>query len=227
MARNDATNPRLTTEEPAEHLFANCRNQQREATVQELMDIEIKRCNKMNAIFASNLKVSHDPKKGYGSSFNAFVESNVPKGATGGKVDINNNNAAAVDLLWVEVCPIINGVSNQMRELLMRFGVDNKGISPFCRHFESVAELLSTYIAHGPKDNKDSEDNEDVATAAPENNDNDGDNVNIDNLASFVAAATTTTMNGDDDDNDNDKGGNAAAGVSDNEQPNLVDLAEE
>lgn len=35
-------------------------------------------------------------------------------------------------------------------------------------------------------------------------------------------------MNGDDDDNDNDGGGNAAAaGVGDNEQPNLVDLAEE
>eukprot|EP00957_Ditylum_brightwellii_P150437 11455089-Ditylum_brightwellii.AAC.1 len=99
MARNDVTNPRLTTEEPTKHFFADWRIQQREATVQELMGIEIKRRNKMDAIFASNLKVSHDPKKGYSSSFDAFVESNVPEGATGSKVDINNNNAAAVDLL--------------------------------------------------------------------------------------------------------------------------------
>ena len=37
---------------------------------------------------------------------------------------------------------------------------------------------------HRPRHHEDSEDNKDVATAAPENYDNDGHNVNIDNLAS-------------------------------------------
>eukprot|EP00957_Ditylum_brightwellii_P212265 15367145-Ditylum_brightwellii.AAC.1 len=74
----------------------------------------------------------HYPQKGHSNSLDAFVASKFSEGATCSNVNINNNDAA-VNLLWFEVFPIINGDSNQLRELLMHFGVDEEGMSPLCQ----------------------------------------------------------------------------------------------
>eukprot|EP00957_Ditylum_brightwellii_P112645 8586698-Ditylum_brightwellii.AAC.1 len=66
-----------------------------EATVQELMELEIKRSNRTNAIFESNLAVSCNPQKGYSATLASFVEANAPDGPTGGPDDVINSNSAA------------------------------------------------------------------------------------------------------------------------------------
>eukprot|EP00957_Ditylum_brightwellii_P086822 6607514-Ditylum_brightwellii.AAC.1 len=117
------------------------------------MELEIKRSNRMNAIFENNLAVSRNPQKGYSATLASFIEANVPDGPTGSPVDVINSNSAAVYLLW---------------------------------KFESVEELLSTYIKHEPKNSDEDGDGGIIdrhdKTIAPNNNeDEDDDNTSIKN----------------------------------------------
>ena len=50
-----------------------------------------------------------------------------------------------VDTLWVYVRPIINDCARNMRPFLDKLGVSEDELSPFCREFDSVAELLGVY----------------------------------------------------------------------------------
>ena len=68
-------------------------------------------------------------------------------GGPGGPVDVNKTDEAAVDYLWKEIGPIINAVTTKMTSLLRRFGVKPAAMSPFCRKFGSVSELLKVYLA--------------------------------------------------------------------------------
>ena len=74
----------------------------------------------------------------------SFVEAGVPDDETGGPVDVSDSSSPAACLLWEEVGPIINSVSNQMKAVLMSLGVDDDTIFPFCRQFQSLEELTST-----------------------------------------------------------------------------------
>ena len=73
--------------------------ERREVTTQELADIEQKRRNKINAIYASNLKVSRDPKRGRSATFATFVDAvQAITGAIGGFVDITSSSNRTVYL---------------------------------------------------------------------------------------------------------------------------------
>ena len=179
MARVDVVKPRYLTTECNEHIFGGWRGQKREATTQECTELEEKRDRKVKAIFASNLKVSRDPQKGYAATFDSFVEVGrvASVGEPGGPVDVNMTDEAAVDLLWNEIGPIINAATTKMTSLLRRFGVKPAAMSPFCRKVESISELLKVYLAKLPKDSgvdmAEGLDNEDNDEDNDENNDED------------------------------------------------------
>ena len=95
-------------------------------------------------IFNSNLKVSRESKKGYAATFGNFFEVRcVESGSESGKpVDINKVDKPAVDLLWKETSSILNPATIKMIGILVRFGVKSSYMSPFCRKFDSVLDLL-------------------------------------------------------------------------------------
>ena len=57
-ARSDVTALRHTTPEPCEHIFGSGRSENREFTVSELIHLEQKRHNFINAVYASGLQAT-------------------------------------------------------------------------------------------------------------------------------------------------------------------------
>lgn len=223
MARSDVTKPRYLTTEPNEHMFGGWREDKREATVQQCCEISTKKRNKMNAVHASGLKVSRDPKKGYAATLDSFVDANVPTGdVTGGRVNVTDADEPAAELLWEEVRPIINGITRKTRPMLLRFGVKEDELSPFCVELDSLDELLALYLEHGPKDDDINADEEDGHEAAGSDDANAADIVSMDDLGDLLAEANNEgEVVGD--------GGNVDAGEttgndSDLEVPNDGDL---
>ena len=173
MARSDASKPRCLTTECNEHVFGGWRGERREATTQECTEIEQKRRNKIDAIYAGNLKASRDPKTGHAATFSTFVDAaRATTGATGGPVDVTSSSDPAVDLLWKEVKPIINTVSEKMNALLDRFDVAPAARSSLCRQFDSVSDLLEVYLSKMPRDVDVEEDVEKDDTPASSSNSN-------------------------------------------------------
>ena len=75
VMRDDVFNPRYITTETCEHTFGGWRGIKKEASAEECCQVEDKRERLVRAIFASNLRVSRDPKKVYGATWVSFVES--------------------------------------------------------------------------------------------------------------------------------------------------------
>lgn len=187
MARSDVSKPRYLTTECNEHIFGGWRGERREATTQECTEIEQKRRNKIDAVYASNLKVSRDPKKGYAATFSTFVDAaQATTGVEGGPVDVTSTSDAAVDLLWVEVQPIINAVSEKMIPLLDRFDVTPAARSSLCRQFDSVSDLLEVYLSKIPRDG-DMEVDEEDATPATSSSSNSSGGVDMSSLQELLS----------------------------------------
>ena len=79
----------------------------------------------------------------------------------GGSVEVplrgDGANRPAVSYLWDEVRMIINDAARNVRAFLLGLGVERNELSPFCRSFETVEELLSVYEEYfnGVLDNED------------------------------------------------------------------------
>ena len=218
MARDDVSKPRYTTTESNEHLFGGWRGERREATTQECTEIEQKRRNKIRAIFASGLKVSRSPKRGYAASFATFVEAaQAAPGVTGGPVNVTSSSDAAVDLLWEEVKPIINAVSEKMNSLLGRFGVSQDARSCLCRQFDTVLDLLEVYLSRLPRDGGVDMDDDDTPAASISNNGGSG-GVNMSSLQELLSEVDERKkpVNVDEDDEE-DTDGDSDDGVVDSD----------
>ena len=73
----------------------------------------------------------------------------------GGPVEVKTNDPEPlVHTLLPHFQPIINDCARNMKPFLTRLGVDDDELSPFCRNFDSVSDLLCTYndmFSHGRK----------------------------------------------------------------------------
>ena len=72
-ARSDVLALRYITTEPCEHTFGGGRSENREFTVLELIHLEEKRQNFINAVYASDPQATRNAKNGYQASFGSFV----------------------------------------------------------------------------------------------------------------------------------------------------------
>ena len=152
FARKDVMFPRYCTEEPCEHVFGGWRQEKREATIIELVQIEEKRRRKLEAIYKGDLKINRSRKKGYQATFEDFVTFNkTEKDSVHKNKGFQGSSHTIVDLLWSDVSKIINSCSNHMKKFLDMFGVDEVSLSPFCKEFKSREELLKEYIEYCPK----------------------------------------------------------------------------
>ena len=115
--------------------------------MQEFTEIEERRSRKVRAIFESSLAISRDRKDGYAATWSNFVSSTrndgLPRAAGPGPTDLDG--VAMVDSLFPFLKNIINDCSKHMAPLLRRLGVTSDEISPFCREFETPADLLAQY----------------------------------------------------------------------------------
>lgn len=146
-ARSDVIALRHTTTEPCEHTFGGGRSENREFTVLELIHLEEKRQNFINAVYASGLQMTRSAKSGYQASFESFVTNGrSAKEGKGESVELSfdEGDRPVVDQLWDEVRPLINGQVTAMRALLSRFSV-GEDQSPFLREFDSVQDLPHLY----------------------------------------------------------------------------------
>lgn len=216
MARADVSKPRYLTTECNGHIFGGWRGERREATTQECTEIEQKQRNKVKAIFSSGLKVSRDPKRGYAASFATFVEAaQAAPGVTGGPVNVMSSSDAAVNLLWEEVKPIINAVSEKMNSLLGRFGVSQDAQSCLCRQFETVSDLLEVYLSKLPRDggvdmmvNEEEDAEEDDTPAASSSSNGSSGGVNMSSLQELLLEVDEReeSVNVDDDEKEDTDG---------------------
>ena len=146
-ARSDVIALRHTTTEPCEHTFGAGRSENREFTVLELIHLEEKRQNFINAVYDSGLQTTRSAKNGYQASFESFVTNGrSAREGKGGPVELSFDEGArpVVDQLWDEVGLLINSQVKAMRALLSRFSV-GEDQSPFLREFDSVQDLLHLY----------------------------------------------------------------------------------
>ena len=96
----------------------------------------------------------------------------------GGSVGVplrgNGANRPAVSYLWDEVRIIINDAARNVRAFLLGLGVERNELSPFCRSFDTVQELLDVYEEYF-NGNLDNEDGGDLEMSGDEDEDeNDG-----------------------------------------------------
>ena len=89
-ARSDVIALRHTTMEPCEHTFGGGRSENREFTVLELIHLEEKRQNFINAVYASGLQTTRSAKNGYQASFESFVTNGrSARDGEGGPVELS------------------------------------------------------------------------------------------------------------------------------------------
>jgi hypothetical protein len=122
----------------------------------------------------------------------------------------------AVDLLWKEVKPIINAVSEKMNSLLLgHFGVSQDARSCLCRQFDTVLDLLEIYLSCLPRDGVMDED--DTPTASNSNNSS-SEGVNMSSLRELLLEVDEreTPVNVDEDDEE-DTDGDSDDGVVDSD----------
>ena len=145
----DVVRPRGLTTKGVEHTFSLIRSETKEATVLEMTEIEGKQRRKMDEVHTSNLAVARSPNSGYGYrvSLSSFVDSskNIPPEVGGAAVVNLDDNSPLVDTLWEQVKPIINDCTHNMKPFLERLGVSEDELSPFCREFDNVTDLLDEY----------------------------------------------------------------------------------
>ena len=60
-------------------------------------------------------------------------------------MNVSSSSGPAVDLLWVEMKPIINDVSENIDALLDVFAVSPAFHSCLCRQFDAVSELVDVH----------------------------------------------------------------------------------
>ena len=107
-----------------------------------------------------------------GGPANVVVESTVP----------------LVDQLWNKLRPIINASTENIKPLLLRLGVEDDELSPFCRVFDSSAELLAVYDSCFRKisgEEEETEGDDAEQSTAP----SDGDDVDFDALEEAIEMA--------------------------------------
>ena len=147
---------------------------------------------------------------GYASTFSTFVDAaQATTGGTGGPVDVSSSSGRAVDLLWVEVMPIINAVSEKMTALLDRFDVTPAARSSLCRQFDSVSDLLEVYLSKIPRDVDMEVDEEDdtPATSSSSNSSGGIDMSSLQDLLSEVDEREKPVSVDDDDEEEMDGDG--------------------
>ena len=89
----------------------------------------------------------------------------------GGPADvIVGSSVPLVDQLWSELKHIINASTDHVKPLLLRLGVKDNELSPFCRRFDSSAELLAVYdscFRKIPGENEETEDDGAEESSSP------------------------------------------------------------
>jgi hypothetical protein len=107
----------------------------------------------MNAMFEGDLSPSRSANKGYAASFLEWVVDAKQIGEQGGPcdVDASDNTLPVVNQLWPMAQKIISESVKLAMPLLLLFGTENDSLSPFCKEFTTVQDLLQTYIEYCPK----------------------------------------------------------------------------
>ena len=97
-ARDNVINPRNLKTKLCEYMLGDYRHIRREYVAQELIEIQIKRKNKKDAIIAIRLRASHDTQKGRTITFESFVDSSVPDYPTADRISVNSITGTATNL---------------------------------------------------------------------------------------------------------------------------------
>ena len=90
----------------------------------ELIHLEEKRQNFINAVYASGLQTTRSAKNGYQASFESFVTNGrSAREGEGGPVELSfdEGDRPVVDQLWDKLRPLINGQVPAMTALLSHF----------------------------------------------------------------------------------------------------------
>lgn len=140
--RKGVVAPRRTTSEPCEHSFGCDRTFIREFTVCESCNIQEKKARKLHAIFASGLRTSREPKKGYQATFDNFTEAHTEDEFN----DTTQIEASTAKELFKYILPIINEASKKMKVILDHFQVREKDRSPLAKKFESFNDFRNTFM---------------------------------------------------------------------------------
>ena len=205
-ACSDVANLRYTTTEPCEHTFGAARSDTREFTVLQLIQMEEKKKNFVNAVCESTLQTTRNPQHGYQASFKSFLGNRRKQTRDKGgpvKLKFGAGEQPVVTQLWEAVKLLINSQVPEMLNLLSVFGVSKEQRSPFLREFCTPEELLQLYLDELPtKDKEDEKKGVDGGTHDSEEgmegktsdaDKNTRNDCNVETLAEAIKLATETS----------------------------------
>ena len=167
---SDVCNLRHVTSEPSEHMFGMRRYEKRELTVSEMCKLVGKLTRKLNAIYDGNLKHSRDPKKGYQSTMNDFIEAtkNLSTNEARGPFEVTDaalEESLAVAMWEDATLPkLLQKINEKMKSMPMMLGVDDQDMSPFFigPYYHNITEdLKDPFIDYMPSKTTDASVQED------------------------------------------------------------------
>ena len=107
---------------------------------------------RLRLLYRHAFSPSRDPCKGYNANFKEFYEYGLDTNETrnDGSVPLQKEGDSVAEQLWDTVSQMISFSSELMKELLDTIGVSSDELSPFCRSFQSLADLRNEYIRYLP-----------------------------------------------------------------------------
>ena len=152
VMRDDVSKPRHLTSESLEHFFGMLRQMIREFTVCESIQLCEKLERRLRLLYKHAFRPSRDPSKGYNANWKRFYEYGLDTNETrnDGSVPLQQDGDSVAAQLWEDVSQLISFSSELMKELLDTIGVPSDELSPFCRSFQSLADLRDEYIRYLP-----------------------------------------------------------------------------
>ena len=105
-------------------------------------------------MFCNGFKPSRDPQKGYGATVADFINLNRDKNRVGTdevSIVIVTEGKPVAEQMWHLVQNVMTYAKKLVEPLLKMIGVLEAEMSPFCRRFESSADLKDEYIKYQAK----------------------------------------------------------------------------